>query len=495
MLEAVPYTTNCPRLEGATITLLKDTSGAGLRFMENGMVFDLNGHTYTITAGTGSQGTNTSGFQIRPEVTTNVLFKNGTIKVAEGAPVVWMFNCYATDFIVENVTVDCTNMAWSYGESCYVAVSRSGDNVQFVGNTKVENFNSKVAGAAINVGGTMTIGENVVPGGSIELDAGATLTAPAGLDVVTADGYKVVYENGAYVSKSTTIEVSTKNELNAALADAQAGDTIVLTADIDYGTDQLAITKTITLDLGDKTLTTRNGYGGISVKNNATIKNGNIVHASNTAAIKVWNAAAFEDLVINVQGKGDANKVIGGIVLQSGSTTRVGSIKNVTIQGDALTNGIETYNCGDATENVIGSMDTVTIDAKGTGMLISAPCGTATNCSISGDVNGIEIFIKGTYSASLELVSSKVEGGVYAHDEFNSDPGVENNGTLSLIVDDATTGVEVEDITLTIARAKNVTGNELKYIMTNAQAKVGDTYYLTLTDAVAAAKADRKSVV
>lgn len=209
MLEAVPYTTNCPRLEGATITLLADVSGEGMRFMENDMVFDLNDHTYTITDGTGSQGTNTSGFQIRPEVTTNVLFKDGTIKVAEGAPVVWMFNCYATDFIVENVTVDCSNMAYSYGEGVYVVVSRSGDNVQLKGQTKIANFDSTVAGYAINVGGTMTIGEEVVLGENavIELDGGAQLTAPAGLNVVTVDGYMVVYENGVYKSVKVVAQV------------------------------------------------------------------------------------------------------------------------------------------------------------------------------------------------------------------------------------------------------------------------------------------------
>ena len=218
MLEAVPYTTNCPRLEGATITLLADVSGAGMRFMENDMVFDLNGHTYTITAGTGSQGTNTSGFQIRPEVTTNVLFKNGTIKVAEGAPVVWMFNCYATDFIVENVTVDCSNMAYSYGDKVYVVVSREGDNVQLTGETKIVNFNSNVAGNAINVGDTMTIGEYVeLGGGTIELDGGAQLTAPAGLNVVTVDGYMVVYENGVYKSVKVVAQVG-ENKFGSVIA-------------------------------------------------------------------------------------------------------------------------------------------------------------------------------------------------------------------------------------------------------------------------------------
>ena len=231
MLDAVPYTTNCPRLEGATITLLKNVSGKGLRFMENDMVFDLNGHTYTIEEATGSQGTNTSGFQIRPEVTTNVIFKNGKIQVSEGTHVVWMFNCYATDFIVENVTVDCSNMAWSYGEQCYVVVSRDGDNVQFTGTTKVENFNSTVAGNAYDVGGTMTIGDNVTPGGTINLSVGATLTAREGLDVVvTEENYGVVYNDGVY----STIKYFAKigdvyyATLAEAFAAAQNGDEVVV---------------------------------------------------------------------------------------------------------------------------------------------------------------------------------------------------------------------------------------------------------------------------
>ena len=312
----------------------------------------------------------------------------------------------------------------------------------------------------------------------------------ADLNIQTEPSYKVVYNENdkVYETADATIYVATKAELKSAIENAVDGTFIRMTANIDYGTDQLAITKNINLNLGGFTLTTANPYGGMSVKGNPTIKNGTIVHASNTAAIKVWNATAFEDLVIDVQGKGDANKTIGGIVLQSGSTTRVGSIKNVTIKGAALTNGIETYNCGDATENVIGAMENVTINAQGTGMLISAPCGTATNCSIKGGVNGIEIWIKGNYSASLDLVNSKVEGGVYAHDEFNSNPGIVNNGTLSLTADENTTGAGLEDVTLTIARAENLDG-VVEDVMKAAKAKIGNTYYITLAKAIAAAKA------
>lgn len=283
--------------------------------------------------------------------------------------------------------------------------------------------------------------------------------------------------------------VATKEELNEVLATAKNGDTILFTADIDYGTDQLKIEKAITLDLGGFTLTTRNAYGGMSVKNNPTIKNGTIVHASNTAAIKVWNATAFEDLVIDVQGKGDANKTIGGIVLQEGSATRVDSIKNVTIKGVALTNGIETYNCGTAANDVIGSMDNVTIDAVGTGMLISAPCGTATNCDIKGGKTGIEIWIKGTYSAKLDLVDCDVTGeeqAVYAHDEFKN--GVVNNGTLELTFDANTefdAGETGAMLTLVNHHDSDITVPDV--LTENAIANVNGKYFDTITKAVNAA--------
>lgn len=239
MREAVPHTSNCPRLEGATITLLGDMSGLGMRFMENGMVFDLNGYTYTLIGGTGSQGTETSGFQIRPEVTETATIKNGTIKIAEGVNICWMFNSYATNFVVDNVIIDCTNLDWDYGTSCYALVSRAGDNVEFTGNTTIVGFNSEVAGSAINVGDTMTIGENVnLNGTTIELDADATLTAPADLKVVTVDGYEVVYKEGVYSSVVVETEPTLDTKLYYVKGFKPAGGTetrygLLLTIGID----------------------------------------------------------------------------------------------------------------------------------------------------------------------------------------------------------------------------------------------------------------------
>ncbi len=391
----------------------------------------------------------------------------------------------ATEIVVKNSTLNGTRRAISDNEG-----GKDVKSVVITGNTLKANayisasesivFNNNTANGEVDL--RSYTAENV-----LGVEAKGNILKEGVKNYIYA---KTIDAQDEFETKNPPLKVSNKAELDAALAAAKEGNTITLTADIDYGTTQLAITKAITLDLGGKTLTTQNAYGGMSVKDNPTIKNGTIVHKSNTAAIKVWNATAFENLVIDVQGKGDANKTIGGIVLQSGGTTRVGSIKNVTIKGAALTNGIETYNCGNATENVIGAMENVTINAQGTGMLISAPCGTATNCSISGGTNGIEIWIKGNYSASLDLVASKVEGGVYAHDEFINNPDAVNNGKLSLTADNATTGAGLEDVTLTIARAEaeNVKG-VLKDVMEAAQAKIGDTYYTTIEKAFKAAQA------
>ena len=283
--------------------------------------------------------------------------------------------------------------------------------------------------------------------------------APASATGNTATA-TATFENKVVLAPKT-IEVATKAELDSAIKNAAEGDVILLTADIDYtGTATLVINKEITIDLGGKNLTTNGTYGGIKLKGNCSLKNGTLNHNGTATAIKAWNVKAIEDVVIDVAFK-EENKIIGGIVIQEGTTNRIDTIKNVTLKGGGLTNGIETYNCGDATQDVIGSMENVTINAKGTGMLISAPCGTATNCDIKGGKSGIELWIKGTYSAKLNLVDCDVEGGtqaLYIHDEFSSNPNVVNSGELKLTADEASTFVSENGKALNkeISKAENV---------------------------------------
>ena len=374
-------------------------------------------------------------------------------------------------YIVANLGAKLT---WNVIELAYVAK---------IGDTEYETFAEAFEAAQ--------------PGQTIVLLADytgepVTLTAGVKLD---ANGFNA---EGITV----TTEVTTKAELNAAIANAVAGDVIKLAANINYGTDQLKIEKKITLDLGGKTLTTGNAYGGMSIKNGATVKNGNIVHTATVAAIKVWNATAFENLTIEVPGVGNTEKVIGGIVIQEGSTVRVDAIKNVTIKGAGLTNGIQTYNCGTAKENVIGSMENVNIDAVGVAMNVYAPCGTATNCTFKGGNYGIEIWIKGNYNATLDLVNCEVVGGgdydVFAHDEFKDH--VTNNGTLKLTAD-AATGLDNSRVNTVVLHESNIAvenegtaqAQTFRLFYTNkapeSVAKIGEQGYATLAEALAAATA------
>ena len=206
----------------------------------------------------------------------------------------------------------------------------------------------------------------------------------------------------------------------------------------------IAITKAITLDLGGYKLTTTNGWGGLQLKNGCSVKNGTLLHTGRVNAIKAWDVVSLEDLVIEVTDTTEG-KTVGGIAIQE-NAAGIDTIKNVTLKGVGLDYGIETYNGGNA--QVIGTMENVNIDAVGTGLLLSAPCGTATNCTIKGGVSGIDMLLKGTYSVSIDLVNCTVEGGeqaVYAHDEQK---GYTYDGSIKLTADEETDFVNANGIYL-----------------------------------------------
>ncbi|MBQ8747701.1 MAG: hypothetical protein IJZ08_07545 [Clostridia bacterium] len=381
-------------------------------------------------------------------------------------------------------------------DGCKVSGNVTGTNVAggFIGSTVDHGWAAWTPDAGTAYAKAVTLKDCTITGA---VTSGTDYCAGVVGEAILSDGVDLTMENVTYsVTPSyypaKVYEVSTKAELAAAVAAAQDGDTILLIADIDYGTDHLEIAKEITLDLGGKTLTTRARNYGLALKNGCTVTNGTLNHAGTVAAIKVWNAAEISDLNIDVTGTSSSGNNIGGIVIQANSVG-VGVIRNVNIystSGQGIANGIETYNCGDAAEPVIGSMENVTIDAVGTAMNISAPCGTATNCTFNGGVSGIEIWIKGTYSATLDLVNCEVEGGeqaVFAHDEFSSSPDVVNSGELTLTADDSTVFTSENGVQLvkSIARAEDVILPPLD----EGVAAVNGKHYASLDKAFAAATA------
>ena len=244
----------------------------------------------------------------------------------------------------------------------------------------------------------------------------------------THDGVKIEY------LASYRKEVSSVAALTEALG---KGLSVILEEDIDFGSTQLAITgENQVVDLGGHALTTANNWGGISLKNGATIKNGTITHAGNTAAIKAFAGSSVENVTINATCA-TADKTVTGIAVQQGAN--VESIKNVTING--VSQGIEV-----GYQATVGLIENAVVNesnngtAKGIGLVINGgKVGMAKDCTFKGETYGITMHLKGVFDAGLTLENCKVEGAtasIYAWDE----KGISNiSGSLTLTYDARTT--------------------------------------------------------
>ena len=252
-------------------------------------------------------------------------------------------------------------------------------------------------------------------------------------------GHNPVYGLREYAGVTVNYPASYRREVSTAAALTEAlndGLSVVLEADIDFGSTQLAITsENQVVDLGGHALTTANNWGGISLKNGATIKNGTITHSGNTAAIKAFNGTSVENVTINATCA-TADKTVTGIAVQQGAN--VESIKNVTING--VSQGIEV-----GYQATVGLIENAVVNesnngtAKGIGLVINGgKVGLAKNCTFIGATYGITLHLKGVFAAGLDLENCLVEGSthdLYAWDE----KGISNtSGSLVLTYDNAT---------------------------------------------------------
>ena len=230
------------------------------------------------------------------------------------------------------------------------------------------------------------------------------------------------------------------NNLPAAVEAADQNTTVYLCQDTTI-TASLAIYKKITLDLGGNVLSIRTGWGGINAYSGCSIQNGTIDYVGNVAAIRVFDVELLDNLAIQVKAK-DAGRVTGGVVVQEGTASHLGTIRNTVINGPV--NGIETHKCGHAPAPVIGLLENVTIDATRAALWISAPCGTAKNCSFTGNEYGIDMYLTNVWSATLTLEDCDVTGGdtaVHFYDEWGNK---KNPGKIELEVDDKSTFTSAE---------------------------------------------------
>lgn len=151
----------------------------------------------------------------------------------------------------------------------------------------------------------------------------------------------------SYVASVTTSNGVTNNytSLDDALNAAQDGDTVTLLSDVDLGETYVTIDKSITFDLGDKTLSSSKAwlsYGVLLVKDaTVTVKNGKVKATGiGRCAIRAYRSGAsmtLEDVTATVTSDKSSVTVgdFGSAVIKSGDYQGlyVGAKSQVTLEG------------------------------------------------------------------------------------------------------------------------------------------------------------------
>ena len=187
-----------------------------------------------------------------------------------------------------------------------------------------------------------------VSGGTFSSEVDKSLCAGGYIPTKNADGTYSVKE-GKYVAE---IGSQGYESLTEAVAAAQDGQTVTLLAD---ATEDVVISKSITLDLGGKTLTNTNaGKATISVQSGTvTVKNGNVVGGNDYYNIEVTKGSNANLTLTDVNATAGNN-----------GSSMIDNYGTLTITSGTYTGGLDTVkNESSAKLNITGGTFTLT---KGT---------------------------------------------------------------------------------------------------------------------------------
>ena len=291
------------------IGLIPSAMGGTIKYDNSTLTFEGVEASTTATSGIETNGNNTND---------TVVLKNSTLNVPNGFGIYFPSSGTLT---IDNSTINAKTMgaqvcSGNLNVTAGSAITVSGDPVE-----KLEGDGAIQDGAAISIvnrtgykglgqiaitGGTFTAkGDNAaikaytwdsatkqesafdnsaktvaVSGGTFSSAVASGLCAENCTPVANADGTYGVASGVAYVAGKGF------ETLQAALDAAQDGETVTLLAD---ATEDVVINKSITLDLGGKTLTNTNaGKATISVQGGTvTVKNGNVVGGTGYYNIEV----------------------------------------------------------------------------------------------------------------------------------------------------------------------------------------------------------------
>lgn len=328
------------------IGLIPSASGGTITYDNSTLMFDGVEASTTATSGIETNGNNTND---------TVVLKNSTLNVPNGFGIYFPSSGKLT---IDNSTINAKTMgvqvcSGSLNVNAGSAITVSGDPVE-----KAENDGAIQDGAAISIvnrPGYKGLGQIAITGGTFTAkDANAaikaytwdsstkqesafdnsakTVAVYGGIfsssvpEALCAEGCNPVENpDGTHGVSGSVAQVGFKafNTLQAAIDAAQDGETVTLLAD---ATEDVTISKSITLDLGGKTLTNTNaGKATISVQGGTvTVKNGNVAGGTgyyNIEVTKGSNANLTLADVTAMAGNTDSSMIDnwGTLTIESGS--------------------------------------------------------------------------------------------------------------------------------------------------------------------------------
>ena len=493
------------------IGLIPSAMGGTIKYDNSTLTFEGVEASTTATSGIETNGNNTNDI---------VVLKDSTLNVPNGFGIYFPSSGTLT---IDNSTINAKTMgaqvcSGNLNVSAGSAITVSGDPV-----AKTEGDGAIQDGAAISIvnrtgykglgqiaiaGGTFTAKDDnaaikaytwdsatkqesafdnsaktvAVSGGTFSSAVASDLCAEGYAPVENADG---TYSVGVPVAQ---IGGTVYTSLQAAIDAAQDGETVTLLTD---ATEDVAIGKGITLDLGGKTLTNTNaGKATISVQGGAvTVKNGNVVGGTSYYNIEVTkgsNANLTLTDVTATAGNAGSSMIDNWSTLTITSGEYSGGMNTVkSEEGSTLTINGGTFTCDFGKKwsytAVILVYGTTTING---GEFIQKTTNTSSYAKVvmTGKEEGYEAFTKVTGG---KFVNEKLSGIFYGLGDATSDNFAVSGGTFNKYVSDS----YMADGYIPVKQSDGFYGvKEGKFV-----AEVGSTGYETFDEAVAAANASTNS--
>ncbi len=242
--------------------------------------------------------------------------------------------------------------------------------------------------------------------------------------------------------------VGSEQELNDALVLIQSGDTIKLTADIEYAGDIVIDGKSITFDLGGYKLNVNSNFIGLSVNNSGAVQLANEGELNIIGSIfGVWADNGSNAVVTNVSLTADSGTAVyagidctvlvkGSVAVKGDNSTGIliNSGAGVTIDNDVTVNGT---NCTGITSQIKGD-----ITVKGNIAVYGNYCtavsayDSITTLNIMGNItaegdNGRGIFTGG--SGGIINAGGDISGkGLYFNGVYNTGSNIQINGSVKV---------------------------------------------------------------